>query len=162
VLIYLLKSNGDVADMVRAGEETLIFPDQLPKKWKGKTSIVTEMQSDRRQRLLAGAETGLVHTRFTIYCIDRNRTKSRLLAQVVRSALHNQSGHVAGVTVRQTFVPDGERDESAPSVDGDETPERARALDCIVHYLGDATAGSANGSTTSAFGYFGQYFGGGT
>jgi len=135
VLIYLLKSDGNVAEMVRAGEETLIFPDQLPKKWKGKTSIVTEMQSDRRQRLLAGDETGLVHTRFTIYCIDRNRTKSRLLAQVVRNALHNQMGTIAGVSVRQAFVPDGERDESAPSVDGDETPERARALDCVVHYV---------------------------
>jgi hypothetical protein len=132
VLVYLLKSNEAVQSLV----DFRIAPDQCPIDWKDKTSIVYEQQTDKRQRLLSGAETGLIHSSFSIYCIDRNRGNSRILAKAVREALAiNTYETVAGVKVCQVFIKDGERDESLPGADGTDQPERYRTLDCVVHYI---------------------------
>jgi len=131
VLVHLLRASETVQELVA----NRIAPDQLPIDWKDKTSIVYELQSDRRQRLVNGTETGLIHTRFTIYCIDRNRGRSHILAKAVRDAIAvNETQTIAEVRVRQVFVTDGERDESLPGADGVDAPERYRALDCVVHY----------------------------
>jgi hypothetical protein len=131
VIVYLLKSNEQVQELVSAR----IVPDQLPIDWKDKTSIVYEQQSDKRQRLISGRETGLIHASFAIYCIDRNRGKSRILAKAAREALAtNLRQTIAEVDVCQVFVKDGERDESLPGADGQDVPERYRTLDVIVHY----------------------------
>lgn len=131
VIVHLLKTSEDVGALV----EERYCPDQLPIGWKGKTSIVYEQQQDKRQRLAAGTETGLIHAAFAVYCIDRNRGKSRILAAAVRSALTvNGSTTIAEVRVRQVFVKDGERYESLPGADGQEPPERYITLDVVVHY----------------------------
>lgn len=135
VIVHLLKTNEAVSELVKTGDDHRICPDQLPMGWKGKTSIVYEQQSDRRQRVVSGAETGLRHPAFSVYCIDRNRGTSRVLATAVRDALTvNGSTVIAGVNVRQVFVKDGERDESLPGADGQDPPERYRTLDVVVHY----------------------------
>lgn len=135
VLVYLLKSDVVVQELVSSVDEFRIAPDQCPEAWKNLTSIIYEQQSDKRQRLVNGAETGLVHVRFSIYCIDRNRGKSRILAKAVRDAIAvNETQTIAGVRVRQVFLVDGERDESLPGTDGQDSPERYRTLDCVIHY----------------------------
>lgn len=131
VIVHLLKTSEAVGELV----QDRYCPDQLPLNWKGKTSIVYEQQQDKRQRLADSTETGLIHTTFAIYCIDRNRGKSRILAAAVRAALTvNRSATIAEVRIRQVFVKDGERYESLPSADGQEPPERYITLDVVVHY----------------------------
>lgn len=131
VLVYLLKTSGTVAEIIG----TRIVPDQIPATWKDQDGVVYEKAGERRQRVVSGATTGLVHEAFTIYCISRRRDTSRILAAAVRAALTvNGSATIAGVRVRQVFVKDGERDESLPAADGQETPERYRTLDVIVHH----------------------------
>lgn len=135
VIVHLLKTNEAVSLLIKDGEDHRLCPDQLPRNWKGKTSLVYEQQADNRQRLVDGRETGLIHSTFAIYCIDRNRGTSRVLTSAVRSALGvNGTATIAGVLVRQVFVKDGERDESLPGADGQEPPERYRTLDVVVHY----------------------------
>lgn len=130
VLVHLLKVDDAVQELVGFR----IAPDQLPIDWKDKTCIVYEKQQDRRQRVVSGAATGLVHETFSIYCIDRNRAVSRALAEAVRNALNTSATQtIAGVNVRQVFVKDGERDESLPGTDGQDNPERYRTLDCVIH-----------------------------
>ena len=132
VLKKLLDLSTDLKTLV----DTRIAPDQAPLDWKDLTHLVYAQQSDRRQRLLSGAETGLRHTRYSLYCVDRSRAKSRLLAQVVRAAITvNAPTVIAGVKVCQVYVPDGERDDSLPGTDGLDLPERYRTLDCVIHYV---------------------------
>jgi hypothetical protein len=134
VLVHLLKTNGPVMEILHEAEGFRIHPDLLPSKWRGKRSIVYEQQSDRRQHTLTGP-TGLIHARFKLYCVGRNRGECRELAAAARTALHNQVGTFASVVTRQVFVPDGEQDESVPADNGDERPERSRTIEAVVHYL---------------------------
>ena len=135
VIVNLLKPSEAVSDLIKEGETHRLVPDQIPAGWKGNPGIVYEQQGDNRQRLVDGTETGLIHATFSIYCITRNRGVSRAMTQAVRPALAvNGSATIAGVRVRQVFVKNGERDESLPSADGNEPPERYRAIDVVVHY----------------------------
>jgi hypothetical protein len=134
VLVHLLKTDALVQALVGEVDQFRICPDLLPAKWRGKSAIVYEQQGDKRQHTLAGP-TGLIHSRFKLYCVHRSRIVSRQLAQAARDALHNKVGDYVGVTVRQVFVPDGEQDESVPADDGNEQPERSRTIEAIVHYL---------------------------
>lgn len=135
VLVHLLKTDAGVIALVGFADGFRIVPDQLPIDWKGKTSIVYAQQSDKRGRLVSGVESGLYRVRFSIYCIDRNRGVSRQLAAAVRSAISlNFPTTIAGVSVLQVFVVDGEQDESLPGTDGQDAPERYRTLECVIHY----------------------------
>ena len=135
VLVHLLKTDESVLALVGFSDGFRIVPDQLPIAWKGQTSIVYAQQSDKRQRVVNGSETGLVRVRFAIYCVDRNRGVSRQLATAVRNAITvNSSTEIAGVRVRQVFVADGEQDESLPGTDGQDAPERYRTLECVITY----------------------------
>lgn len=132
VLVYLLKSDATVQELVDAR----IVPDQLPIGWKDSTAIVYEEQSDARPRLVNGVEAGLVRRTFAIYCVDRNRGTSRILAKAVRDAIATVGRQtIAGVTVLQVHVKDGERDESLPGADAQDQPERNRTLDCVITYI---------------------------
>lgn len=129
VIVYLLKTSSEVADIVG----TRIVPDQIPIGWKDQDGIVYEKSGDKPQRVVSGATTGLNREFFSVYCISRRRDTSRILAAAVRSVLSvNGTTTIAGVRVRQVFVKDGERDESLPAADGQETPERYRTLDIVV------------------------------
>lgn len=131
VLMYLLKSDEGVEAFVGMR----ICPDQAPIEWENKTCIVYVQQADRRQRLVHGAESGLVRSRFTIYCVDRKRVTSRLLATAAANALRTPSRTtIADVDVLQVFIVNGERDESLPGFDGKEPPERYRTFDCVISY----------------------------
>lgn len=130
VLVHLIRSDESVRSMIA----DRVCPDQAPLTWKNYTCIVYEQQSDKRQRTLSG-ESGLVHARFSIYCIDRNRAKSRLLAKLVRAAIAvDTRTTIVDVDVKQVYVVDGERDESLPGADGLDAPERYRTLDCVIHH----------------------------
>lgn len=131
VLVYLMKSDEAVQGLV----DFRICPDQLPIEWKDQTAIVYEQHADKRQRLINGSGTGLIHSYFTIYCIDRNRAKSRELARAIKSAIAVESRQtIAEVEVCQVFVKDGDHDVSVPSADGIDQPERYRTLECVIHY----------------------------
>lgn len=130
VLVELLKRNEAIANLV--GQR--ICPDQAPIDWRMYNFIVYDFQQDKRQRLADGTETGLMRVRFSIYCCSRNREKCREIAAAARSAISvNSTTEIAGRTVRQVFVPDGERDEAMPSVDGQDVPVRASVIDCVIH-----------------------------
>lgn len=132
VLVYLLKSDEQVQSMV----DFRIAPDQCPLAWKDLSSIVYEQQSDTRQRLLGGVEGNLIRATFSIYCINRNRGTSRIIAKAVREAIARVGRQIiADVTVLQVHVKDGERDESLPGADGQDQPERYRTLDCVITYI---------------------------
>lgn len=131
VLMHLLKSDEEVESFVAMR----ICPDYAPIEWQDKTCIVYTQQADKRQRLIGGAETGLIRSRFTIYCVDRKRVTSRLLATAAANALRVPSRRtIADVDVLQVFIVNGERDESLPGTDGKEPPERYRTFDCVIHY----------------------------
>lgn len=137
VLVHLLKVDQAVTDLVRIDDERFrIGPDQCPIDWKDKTSIVYEQQADSRTRLVNGSEAGMCRATFSIYCIDRNRGRSRILAKAVRDAIACQGRQtIAEVLVLQVHVKDGERDESLPGTDGADQPERYRTLDCVITYI---------------------------
>lgn len=132
ILVELIKRNADVKTLI----DERYAPDQAPLAWKDVTHLVYAQQSDKRQRLLDGSETGLRHARYSLYCVDRSRAISRLLAQVLRTAIAvNAPTVIAGKKVCQVFVPDGERDDSLPGTDGLDLPERYRTIDCVIHYV---------------------------
>jgi len=137
VLVHLLKTNEATLEHVRIDQNKFrIAPDQAPSEWRGQSCFVYEQQSDKHQRVMSGERTGLTHTRFSLYCVDRNRAVSRLMAQDARRALTvNTRGMIAGVETLQVFVADGERDESVPGIDGQDAPDRYRTLDVIVHHI---------------------------
>ena len=104
--------------------------------------VVYELLEERRRRLLSGLHTGHVWRKFALYVKHPSRGASRVLADAVRAALHAQGGRdadlnkivVAGKWLKQSWVVDGERDESLPGVDGSREPDRYRTLEAILIY----------------------------
>jgi len=137
VLVHLLKTNEATNEHVRIdGDQFRIAPDQAPSEWRNQSCYVYEQQSDNHTRLVNGARSGKTSSRFSLYCVNRNRATSRLMAQDARRALTvNNRQTIAGVLVLQVFVANGERDESIPGIDGQDAPDRYRTLDVIVHHI---------------------------
>lgn len=133
VLVALLKAHETIRDLP-------VVPDQAAAGHA--ECIVYELADEKRKRLLSGAHTGHVTRKFNLYVKHPSRGASRVLADACRAACHAKGGRddqgrqvtVAGKWLKQSWVLDGERDESLPGVDGSREPDRYRTLEVILIY----------------------------
>lgn len=133
VLVALLRTHETTRDLP-------VVPDQAAAGHP--ECIVYELAEERRKRLLSGLHTGHVWRKFNLYVKHPSRGASRVLADACRAALHAKGGrddqgnkvYVAGTWLKQSWVVDGERDESLPGVDGSREPGRYRTLEVVIVY----------------------------